>query len=198
MAGNLYDKYGSRNPIARYLVRRFLEAADELVVISGATSIHEVGCGEGELSLYLASPQRALRAGDCSREIIQEADRRIRAAGKLVALKVADIYDLRPECNSAELVACCEVLEHVPDPDSAMRILAGLAHPFLLASVPREPIWRVLNVARGKYLRHCGNTPGHIQHWSRWAFIEFLEKYVEVVEVRTPLPWTMVLCRSRA
>jgi hypothetical protein len=28
----------------------------------------------------------------------------------------------------------------------------------LVASVPREPIWRVLNLLRGTYWRHTGNT----------------------------------------
>jgi hypothetical protein len=30
--------------------------------------------------------------------------------------------------------------------------------------VPREPIWRIGNMARGRYLGDLGNTPGHIQH----------------------------------
>ena len=37
--------------------------------------------------------------------------------------------------------------------------------------VPREPVWRVLNVARGRYVRWLGNPPGHIQHFSRAAFL---------------------------
>ena len=37
----------------------------------------------------------------------------------------------------------------------------------LLVSVPREPLWRALNVARGAYLRELGNTPGHVNHWSK-------------------------------
>ena len=36
-----------------------------------------------------------------------------------------------------------------------------------LLSVPREPIWRMLNFLRGKYWSSGGNTPGHLQHWSR-------------------------------
>jgi hypothetical protein len=46
-------------------------------------------------------------------------------------------------------------------------------------------------------VRELGNTPGHRQHWSRRGFVDFLRRRVEVVAVRRPLPWTMVLCRSR-
>jgi len=63
--------------------------------------------------------------------------------------------------------------------------------------VPREPIWRILNMARGKYWRALGNTPGHLQHWSRSGILGLLAEHFEIVEVRTPLPWTMVLCRAR-
>ena len=39
----------------------------------------------------------------------------------------------------------------------------------LLVSVPREPLWRGLNMARGAYMRDLGNTPGHVNHWSKRA-----------------------------
>ena len=61
--------------------------------------------------------------------------------------------------------------------------------------MPREPIWRLLNLARGKYVAELGNTPGHVQHWSSAAFLRLVRRYFEVLAVRTPLPWTMALCR---
>jgi hypothetical protein len=70
-----------------------------------------------------------------------------------------------------------------------------VARRHLLVSVPREPLWRVLNVARGAYLRELGNTPGHVNHWSRHGFVRLLERHGEVVEARSPFPWTMVLVR---
>ena len=92
---------------------------------------------------------------------------------------------------------CCEVLEHLPDPDAGLATIARLANPWAIVSVPREPLWRALNVARFKYLGELGNTPGHLNHWSRRSFITFLEGQLEVTEVTAPLPWTMALCRSR-
>ena len=92
---------------------------------------------------------------------------------------------------------CCEVLEHVPDPARALAVLAALARPHLIVSVPREPLWRALNLARGRYWRALGNTPGHLQHWSTPAFLALLQQHLEVVELRTPLPWTIARCRVR-
>ncbi len=88
------------------------------------------------------------------------------------------------------------MLEHLDDPEAALGTLARMARPWLLVSVPREPAWRAMNMARLKYLGDLGNTPGHLGHWSKRGFIRFLEREVEVVEVATPLPWTMALCRS--
>ena len=64
--------------------------------------------------------------------------------------------------------------------------------------MPKEPLWRILNVARGRYWSELGNTPGHLQHWSRPRLHSRCSRQrFEVIEVRNPLPWTMALCRAR-
>ena len=197
IAGNVTDKDAVRNPVARWLVRRFHEELGDLVARTGAVDVHEVGCGEGHLTAKLAAPGRRLRASDFSRQVIELARGEAAARGLAVELRVASVYELDPTRDAAELVVCSEVLEHLEDPSRALDVLAKLARPWLLASVPREPLWRSLNMARGAYLRDLGNTPGHLQHWSKGAFLRFLSTRVDVVEVRTPLPWTIALCRTR-
>jgi hypothetical protein len=71
--------------------------------------------------------------------------------------------------------------------------MARVASRYLLVSVPREPLWRGLNMARGAYLKDLGNTPGHVNHWTKGSFVELLGRHGEVTEVRSPLPWTMLL-----
>jgi 2-polyprenyl-3-methyl-5-hydroxy-6-metoxy-1,4-benzoquinol methylase len=196
--GNVYDKYSTLHPIERRLVSGFLAQLDRLVERTGASEAHEVGCGEGELALRLAARGLRVRGSDAFAEVIGEARRRAASAGSEVDYEMRPVQELDPERDGAELVLCCEVLEHLEDPDAALDTLAGLARPWLLVSVPREPLWRVLNLARLKYVRELGNTPGHLHHWSRGGFLRFLERRVEVVEVRSPLPWTMALCRTAA
>ncbi len=60
-----------------------------------------------------------------------------------------------------------EVLEHVPDAEHTVAEMARVAKRWLLVSVPREPLWRGLNMARGAYWKDLGNTPGHVNHWSK-------------------------------
>ncbi len=110
---------------------------------------------------------------------------------------VRSIYDLDPAADSAQLVVCCEVLEHLEQPEQALQKLAALANPHLILSVPREPLWSILNMARGKYWGALGNTPGHLQRWSQRRFVALVSRFVDVEEVRSPLPWTMLLARRK-
>jgi 2-polyprenyl-3-methyl-5-hydroxy-6-metoxy-1,4-benzoquinol methylase len=195
--GNHYPKYTVRNPLARRLVDGFMAALADLAQRSGARQVHEVGCGEGFLSTMLAQGGFAVRGSDISPSAVAIAQRRAAALGVPATFRVADLHDLRPPLDGAELVVCCEVLEHLADPPRALALLARLAQPHLIVSVPREPLWRMLNMARVRYWAALGNTPGHLQHWSARNFLALLENHVEVREVRAPLPWTMALCRRR-
>ena len=51
------------------------------------------------------------------------------------------------------MATAIEVLEHVPDPEATLAEMARVARGYLLVSVPREPLWRGLNMARGAYWR---------------------------------------------
>ena len=195
--GNVYDKYGTSNPIARRLMSGFTSQLGELVERTGASEAHEVGCGEGELAIRLARRGLRVRGTDAFGEVLEEARRRAGAAGVRIDFEATPVERLDPARDSAELIVCCEVLEHLPDPERALDVLAGLADPWLIASVPREPLWRALNLARLSYVGDLGNTPGHVNHWSRREFVRFLTRRFEVVETTSPLPWTMVLCRRR-
>jgi SAM-dependent methyltransferase len=194
--GNVYDKYGTANPIARRLMARFMGSLDRLVERTGAREAHEVGCGEGELAIRLARNGLRVRGSDAFPQVLEEARRRSAAAGVEIEFEAVPVEALDPPSHAAELVVCCEVLEHLEDPDRALEMLAILARPWLIASVPREPLWRGLNLARLSYVRQLGNTPGHLNHWSSREFVRFLTRRFEVIEVVNPLPWTMALCRA--
>ena len=93
------------------------------------------------------------------------------------------------------MATAIEVLEHVPDPDATLAEMTRVARSHLLVSVPREPLWRIVNMARGAYWKSLGNTPGHVNHWSRVGFVSLLTRHGTVEEIRSPFPWTMLLVR---
>jgi SAM-dependent methyltransferase len=196
--GNVYDKYGTTNPVARRLMAGFMTQLDELVERTGAREAHEVGCGEGELAIRLARRGIRMRGTDAFPQVLEKARRRAADADVEIDFEATPVEELDPARHAAELIVCCEVLEHLDDPDRALEVLGQLARPWLIASVPREPLWRALNLARLSYLGELGNTPGHLNHWSKRDFVRFLTSRFEVIELRSPTPWTMALCRVQS
>lgn len=197
VVGNTYDKYGTGNPVARRLVDGFLSAFDELVECAAPRTVLEVGCGPGDLSLRMARRGYEVLGTDLSDRMIRQARERAAAGRHAVRFDAKDLFDLDPRNGIYDLVVCCEVLEHLEEPEAAVRHLSRLARTSLLFSVPWEPMWRVLNVARGRYWSSWGNTPGHLQHWSRRSFLDLLDSHLDIDAVRTPLPWTMALTSLR-
>jgi len=192
----VYDKYGSRNPVVRALVRSFLGAAVDLARAGSPRRILEAGCGEGFVLNHLREHLRPRHAhgSDLSLPVVVQASRRY----PQMTFTAASICDLPFRSGAFDLVVACEVLEHVDDPRRALEELLRVTSRFALLSVPHEPWWRVLNVLRGKYLRDRGNTPGHVQHFTAAAFRGFLGAQCRVSRFARPTPWLMALCERRA
>lgn len=196
VAGNVYDKYHSPNPVARLLMGGFLRAVRRLYRAVPAARVLEVGCGEGHLLAELRRTRPpALAVGlDLGAEVVGEA----RAAhGSGLSWGVASAYRLPFAARAFDLVVACELLEHLERPEAALDELVRVGRGHVLASVPREPLWRALNLARGRYLTALGNTPGHVRWFSRRAFVRLVASRLDVIEVASPPPWTVVLARVR-
>jgi SAM-dependent methyltransferase len=193
--GNTYDKYGSSNPVVKRLMAGFESTLDELFERAAPSSILDIGCGEGVLTCRWAE-----RLGDGRVVGIDLEDPKLQAEWEKRRRPNLEYRTMLAEnlpfaADEFDMAAAIEVLEHVPDPEHTVEEMARCASRHLLVSVPREPLWRGLNMARGAYWRDLGNTPGHVNHWSKRSFTELLARHGEVVEARSPFPWTMLLVR---
>jgi 2-polyprenyl-3-methyl-5-hydroxy-6-metoxy-1,4-benzoquinol methylase len=195
--GNHTHKYSARNPAIRRLTERWVANLDRVFgQVSqdqdrdrgGPTQALEVGCGEGVI-----------------------ADKLYRRFGSVVALDLADA-GLRADWRQYvgprflhasahalpfgdgqfEVVVAAEVLEHLADPAQGLQEMARVSRRHLVVSVPREPIFRSCNLVAGRYVRALGNTPGHLNHWSKGSFVRFVSQVAEVREVTSPFPWTCI------
>jgi 2-polyprenyl-3-methyl-5-hydroxy-6-metoxy-1,4-benzoquinol methylase len=195
VTGNTYDKYGSENPVVRRLMASFERTLDELMGQARPQSLLDVGCGEGVLvhRWALSMPQARLVGIDLEEQSIQAGWAERQAPN--LEYRTTGAEDLPFAEDEFELASAIEVLEHVPDPEHTLAEMARCASRHLLVSVPREPLWRMLNMARGAYIGQLGNTPGHLNHWSKRSFTKMLARHGEVVQARSPFPWTMLLVR---
>ena len=197
VTGNTYDKYGSSNPVVKRLMAGFQRALDELWEQAAPRSVLDVGCGEGVLTHRWAQ-----RLGDGRVVGLDLEDPALQAQWAARAAPNLEYRIMKAERlpfadGEFDLAAAIELLEHVRDPEHTVSEMARVARGgHLLVSVPREPLWRALNMARGAYLRELGNTPGHVNHWSRRGFVELLSRHGRVEGARSPFPWTMLLVRA--
>jgi 2-polyprenyl-3-methyl-5-hydroxy-6-metoxy-1,4-benzoquinol methylase len=191
--GNTFDKYGSTNPLVRRLMVGFERALAELFAKAAPASVLDIGCGEGVLTERWATqldPAPVVGIDLEDPKLHAEWDARRRPNLEFRTFEGAHVpFD----ACSFDLVAAIEVLEHVPDPEATVAEMARVARGHLLVSVPHEPLWRALNMARGAYLRDFGNTPGHVNHFSKRGFVRLLSRHGDVTDVRSPFPWTMLL-----
>jgi 2-polyprenyl-3-methyl-5-hydroxy-6-metoxy-1,4-benzoquinol methylase len=194
--GNTFDKYGSTNPVVRRLMSGFQRTLDELFAEAAPESVLDIGCGEGVLTEQWAQRLGSGRVvgtdlDDPKLETEWATRRRPNLQFEAMPVESLSLAD-----DVFDLVAATEVLEHVDHPEAAVAEMARVARRWLLVSVPHEPLWRALNIARGAYLRDLGNTPGHLNHWTRAGFVGMLGAHGQVVQTRSPFPWTMLLVRT--
>lgn len=173
-------------------MRGFDRAIDGLIGDAAPASILDVGCGEGHPAARWARrlPAARIVAVDPAADLLQESWSRL--ARPNLAFRSADAVSLPFATGSFDLVAGLEVLEHVRDPRAALAEMRRCAARRVVVSVPREPLWRGLNLLRGAHVKHGGNSPGHLHHWSRRAFVALAEEYGHIAATRSPLPWTVV------
>jgi ubiquinone/menaquinone biosynthesis C-methylase UbiE len=192
--GNHTQKYTARNPAIRWLTERWVANLDRVF-----QQVADDPAG---------APKRALEVG-CGEGVV--ADKMQRRWGEVVALDLPDAglraewrrypeprflhasaHQLPFEDDQFDVVVAAEVLEHLPDPVRGLREMARVGRRHLVVSVPREPIFRSCNLLAGRYVRDLGNTPGHLNHWSKRGFVRFVSQVADVREVTNPFPWTTV------
>lgn len=194
-------KYTESGKIGNMLLDNYFKSVDKLLKKIGKKEIQdfkvlEVGCGAGYSTKRIRSmlPKGVdFSASDFEKENVAEAKENL---GEDFVVTEEDIYNLERKDKSIDVIFLLEVMEHLQSPDDALAELKRVGKKYVIIGVPREPIWRILNMLRLKYWSSLGNTPGHIQHWSKTSLLKFLKsRGFEVVAVENPLPWSIVLVR---
>lgn len=194
--GNLYNKYESTNPIVKLLMKTYFKHFDLLIypIKNEIKEALEIGCGEGYLTKHINDMGIPIEGADISKEIIQHA-KKIHPG---INFAVLSIYDLTKSHNTYDIIFASEVFEHLDKTNEALRELKKVTNKYIFLSVPNEPLFRLANIARFKYISDFGNTPGHINHWSKNSFELYLnENGLEIIKINTSTLWIMALVKLK-
>jgi len=190
-----YKKHTHRNPIQRILLWNFFRNLLNLIASKKVDLILDVGCGEGFTLNRLKEHGIGKRL-----EGVEHSTDAISLGKKIypeIKIKQGDIYKLPYENNSFDLVLCTEVLEHLEEPEKALKELARVSKKYLVISVPNEPFFMFAQFVRGKNWSRLGNDIEHVNHWTMFGFPKFIKKNagsnVKILAKRFPFAWTMLL-----
>lgn len=187
--------------IGQKLLNNYFKAVENLINktnIKDEAKTIEIGCGEGLSTQRL----RKLLSGKVQLEASEYVEHQIPYAKKNnpgMKITQENIYELKHKNDKFKMIFILEVLEHLDHPVRAIKEVKRTIKSggYIIVGVPREPLWRFLNITRAKYLKDLGNTPGHLNHWSRRTLVELIEKeFGEVLAVKNPIPWTLLLARK--
>lgn len=189
-----FNKYTTTSKVETWLVDNFMRTLESVLPTGQVESVLEIGVGEGHVSERVVArfPDAEVIGVDLPHPGHEESLKQSWAERGITGV-FADATDLPFEDDRFDLVLAIEVLEHMPEPEKALAELARVGRGGAILSVPLEPLWRIGNMARGRYLSDWGNTPDHIQHWTRRGFTTMVGRHLDVQSVRNPLPWTLVV-----
>jgi 2-polyprenyl-3-methyl-5-hydroxy-6-metoxy-1,4-benzoquinol methylase len=193
ITGNFYNKYETTNIIEKFLVDRYKRTLLHLIKSITVNSIYEVGSGEGEIINIVSKLNdfKFILGSDIDKKLLTQNT--IKFPYSHWILNKAEQLPLRE--NSIDLVIACEVLEHISSPEDFLEECKRLNAKYYLFSIPNEPLWRILNMMRLKYLSDFGNTPGHNNHWSKFKIRKLVSQYLDIKDIFFTQPWIFILAQ---
>lgn len=195
--GNI-EKYESKNPLKRAMVERLnKKILDSIGAMIGDKSIRilDAGCGEGFIDKLLIDrfPNSQITGLEFTAEALAIANE----TNPTVEYVRGDICDMPFEDRSFDLVMCTEVLEHLPNPNMALKELIRVSNGNLLITVPHEPWFCLGNLFVLKNVTRLGNPIDHINHWTKKSLSVFLQNAKWGWIIERSFPWIIAKYESK-
>lgn len=192
MRSSNLTKYQSSNPLQQFLIKKFFGHIARLLKNRNIKNVADIGCGEGfGLNNLIQNNIGNKYVG------LDSSSAALKTAGKIypkIKYIKGDIYRTPFKNSEFDLVVCSEVLEHLTNPDQAIKELRRISRRYILISVPLEPWFKFSNFLRGKYLRTLGNHPEHINWWGTGSLNKFISPHLNIISHTVSFPWQIVLC----
>lgn len=190
-------KYADAGRAEGLVLARFRRQVTRRAAATRPQRVLDAGCGEGHVTEWLRA---ALPVAFCGVDGREEAVAAYRERNPGAEAHVGDLRALELPDDAFDLVVCTEVLEHLPDPAGVVAELARVCAPTgrVLVTVPHEPFFRGANLARGRYVRRLGSTPGHRWTWGRRGLTALLATALDEPAWFSSFPWQGAVAAPRA
>ena len=160
--GAPFPGYPARDSLATFRARaersRFVQLLDR--AIPGDARVAEIGCGTGQMSLYLARADRVVIAADLSRPSLLLGVAAARRFGiSQVRFVETDLHRSALKSGAFDVVYSSGVLHHTSNPRAAFAQVARLGRPVgiviigVYKAISRIPLRLSRNVARATHFR---------------------------------------------
>ena len=199
--GNI-AKYKTRNPLKRKLLASFdLRILQLLQQITDENShmffgknitLLDAGCGEGFITEQIKQcfPKWNLTGVDGAEEAVLFARKHVKG----VDFKVENLYELHFSDCTFDIVVCSEVLEHLDEPERALKELKRVSKTAILLTVPHEPWFRLGNMVAFHNISRLGNPIDHVNHWNFYEFQKFVRVQLADFDCRFEKSFPWIIC----
>lgn len=173
-AGNYFNKYGSNNSLIKYVVNKYLNTLNYFLEQIKVEKVLDLGCGEGAIIKFLKNKYKNIyiKGYDIDNALIKNLKQKFPGHDFKIGYLEKDLA----ESQEYDLVLCLEVLEHIQEYKQALENIKRIKTSYLIFSVPNEPFFRFANLARLKYLKRLGNTPGHLNNFTYFQFKKLIKQ----------------------
>ena len=158
---------------------------DQKISLKGL-KVLDVGCGGGLLAEAFESMGASVTAIDVTEANIEVAKLHAKKTGKTISYMMTRAEDLAiKEPESFDVVACLEVIEHVPDPGQLIDACAKLLKPngeMFLSTLNRNPRSFVTAILGAEYIFNI--LPKGTHEWNKFIKPSELEKYMRTAGIK--------------
>jgi 2-polyprenyl-3-methyl-5-hydroxy-6-metoxy-1,4-benzoquinol methylase len=192
-----FRKHTSGSKMQQALIDRFHRKIASIVMGLEPDTLLDCGCGEGFVSEVLLTEIPALQITGF--DVLQESVELAKLRNPRGRYTTGSIYEIDHDDDAFDVAVGFEVLEHLHEPDKALKEMARVAKDYVVLSVPHEPFFCLANAARGKNLDidPKGSDPDHRNFWGRNDFRKFVSQDLDVVTLTGSMPWTILVGKVR-